>query len=349
LQYGDLTACAGDWEADMMELPNILVAESMHQTQSGIDLAGEIKVSVIIPAFNASKTILRAIDSVRDQHIKSLEIIVIDDGSVDGTPEVVLQNIHADENIKLVKMQQNSGVSAARNAGINRASGKFLAFLDADDIWLSGKIQKQINVMELDPAITLVSCNSRLVSEEGIQLKVGHINRPPAEGINAWKTLLIYNFLPTPTILTYRSLVKEIGGFDESLAIAEDLDLWIKLAVRGKVAIVNEVLTHYYDSAGSLMKRYSGETKSILVPMLNKHIAAHRNRLTNLEHREILGRQAFNVGCDLFFSGAYLRSITPFFKASIKGTRPIKSLIYIPRAIFMDLVSRIFKENISRK
>ena len=109
---------------------------------------GAMEVSVIIPAFNAADTIVRAIDSVRSQNTPSLEIIVIDDGSVDDTVNVVRSCIRAGENIQLIKMPKNSGVSAARNAGIKVARGKFLAFLDADDIWLPEKLRKQIEVME---------------------------------------------------------------------------------------------------------------------------------------------------------------------------------------------------------
>lgn len=330
----------------MMQSQSQPVCNCIKAENSGINTSGEIQVSVIIPAFNAAKTISRAIDSVRCQNSQLLEVIIIDDGSDDDTIDVVMNSIQPEEQIRLVKMNSNSGVSAARNAGIRLAQGKFLAFLDADDIWLPGKIEKQIAVMQMDSAITLVSCNSRLVSESGLELKVGHINRPPVEGINAWKTLLIYNFLPTPTVLTYRHLVGEIGGFDESLAVGEDLDLWIKLAVRGKVAVVNEVLTHYYDSAGSLMKRYSGDTNRIVAPMLEKHITSQRNKLTALERRQIRGRQAFNIGCDLFFSGAYLSSIKAFVKASIYGSRPVKSISYIPRALFMAFFSaRMTRKN----
>ena len=309
-----------------------------------VDTIDSFLVTVIIPAFNAENTIIRAIDSVRIQQIQPLEVIIIDDGSTDSTIDVVIKNICEGEQIHLVKMRNNCGVSAARNAGIRQAKGKFIAFLDADDIWLPGKIQKQIGVIEQDPTITLISCNSRLVSESGMELKVGHINRPPVEGIEAWKTLLIYNFLPTPTILTYRSLVEEIGGFDESLMVGEDLDLWIKLAAIGKVSVINEVLTHYYDSAGSLMKRHSSETNSIVAPMLEKHISAQKSRLSKFEQRVIRGRQAFNMGCDLYFSGAYLQSINAFYRAIIHGEKPMKSLLYIPRALLMGLISR-YKKN----
>jgi glycosyltransferase involved in cell wall biosynthesis len=244
-------------------------------------------------------------------------------------------------------MSNNSGVSAARNAGINIAKGKFLAFLDADDIWLPEKLSKQVEAMEKDPSITLVSCNSRLVSESGIPIKEGHINRPPIEGFDAWKTLLIYNFLPTPTVLTYTSLVKEMGGFDEALAVGEDLDLWIKLGLRGKVIVLKEILINYFDRAGSLMKRHGGQSGDIVVPMLERHIAEQGKRLTKAEIRHIRGYQSFQMGCNLFFSASYLACIPIFFKASLYGSRPIKSLLYIPRAILMELINRIKRKTMS--
>ena len=294
-----------------------------------------VQVSVIIPAFNAANTIVRAIDSVRQQNVGSIQIIVIDDGSADRTFDVVRDNIANGENIQILRMQQNSGVSAARNTGIRIAKGKYLAFLDADDIWLPAKLQKQIARMEEDPTITLVSCNSLLLSESGVPLKEGHRNRPPVEGTDAWKTLLIYNFIPTPTVLTRTAVVKALGGFDVSLAVGEDLDLWMKLGIQGRIAVLPDILINYYDLAGSLMKRYSDRTATIVLPMLEKHIAAQRKQLTRQEIRSIRGRRSFQMACDMFFSGAYVSSIPIFMKSAYLGTRPIKSLLYIPRAACM--------------
>jgi glycosyltransferase involved in cell wall biosynthesis len=301
-----------------------------------------IQVSVIIPAFNAAETIIRAIDSVRIQAIPGLEIIVINDGSSDDTAAIVAANIRTEENIRLIELESNSGVSAARNAGINVAKGMYLAFLDADDIWLPEKLRKQIDMMRSDDTIALVSCNSQLVTESGVPLKVGHVNRPPAEGYEAWKTLLIYNFLPTPTILTRTSLVKEIGGFDETLAVGEDLDLWIKIGLRGKIIVLKEILTNYYDRAGSLMKRHNEKTGSIVLPMLENHITAQGERLTASEVRYIRGCRSFQMGCNLYFSGSYGASIPIFWQAILNRFRPIKSLQYIPRALLMALFKRSF-------
>ena len=299
------------------------------------DSGDTVQVSVIIPAFNAANTIIRAIDSVRQQNIGPIEIIVIDDGSADRTFDVVRDNIADGENIKILKMQQNIGVSAARNTGIRIAQGKYLAFLDADDIWLPAKLQKQIARMEEDPTITLVSCNSRLISESGVLLKEGHRNRPPVEGTDAWKTLLIYNFIPTPTVLTRTAVVKALGGFDVSLAVGEDLDLWIRLGIQGRIAVLPDILINYYDLAGSLMKRHNDRMATIVLPMLEKHFTAQRQQLTRQEIRAIRGQRLFQMACDMFFAGAYMPSIPVFLKAAYLGTRPIKSLLYIPRAACM--------------
>lgn len=330
----------------MQQIHTNSLASSLPLPRLGADaIEPTLQVSVIIPAFNAAKTIVRAIDSVRNQNTPSLEIIVIDDGSSDGTTDLVLANVRADENIRLIKLQKNSGVSAARNAGISVAQGKYLAFLDADDIWLPEKLSMQIKAMENDPLITLVSCNSQLVSASGDTLKEGHLNRPPTEGFEAWKTLLIYNFIPTPTVLTYTDLVKNIGGFDESLTVGEDLDLWIKLGIQGKIVVLKEILIKYYDQAESLMKRHGRRTGEIVVPMLEKHISEQRRKLTKSEIRHIRGYQSFQMGCNMFFSGSYIESIPIFLKASFYGSRPVKSIFYVPRAIWMEFITRIKLKN----
>lgn len=299
-----------------------------------------IKVSVIIPAYNAAATLVRAIDSVRAQCGVNAEVIIIDDGSRDDTVAVARKEIRPGEQIVVHEMPVNSGASAARNAGIALARGEFLAFLDADDIWLPEKLTRQLAVIERDQAITLVSCNSQMVSTEGVPLKEGHINRPPLDGADAWKTLLVYNFLPTPTVLTRTALVRELGGFDENLPVGEDLDLWIRLGIRGKIAVLPEILIRYYDMNDSLMKRHSWEAATFVVPMLEKHIREQATRLSAFEIRTMRGCRSFKIGCDIFFAGGYRASMPLFAEAARYGHRPLKSLSYLPRAIIMELASQ---------
>jgi glycosyltransferase involved in cell wall biosynthesis len=271
--------------------------------------------------------------------VAGIEIVIINDGSSDNTIAVVQANIRPGEQIHVCELPRNSGASAARNAGIAIARGRYLGFLDADDIWLPGKLSKQIATIEADPAITLVSCNSQMTSAAGLPLKEGHLNRRPIEGVNAWKTLLVYNFLPTPTVLTHTRLVRELGGFDESLAVGEDLDLWIKLGIRGKIAVLPEILINYYDLSNSLMKRHRVQAGTIVVPMLEKHIREQSSKLSSTEIRYMRGNRSFQIGCDMFFSGGYCPSIPLFMQSAFYGTRPVKSLSYVPRAIFMQLAS----------
>jgi glycosyltransferase involved in cell wall biosynthesis len=307
----------------------------------------QITVSVIIPAYNAASTIERALDSVRAQTGVGAEVLVIDDASADHTIEVVKNAIRPDENIRLIRMPKNGGASAARNAGIREARGRYLAFLDADDIWLPNKLLKQVAAIEADPDITLVTCNSQMTSATGVPLKEGHVNRPPVSGQDAWKTLLVYNFLPTPTILTRTDMVRELGGFDEDLAVGEDLDLWIKLAVRGKVAVLPEILINYYDMNNSLMKRHSAQTGDIVVPMLERHIREQNGKLTRGEVRAMRGSRSFRMGCDLFFSNRFMPSIPLFLQAAACGIRPVKSLSYLPRALLMESAA-LLKRNLQK-
>lgn len=300
-----------------------------------------LEVSVIIPAFNASATIARALASVTLQGIAALEILIIDDGSADNTYELCAALAQSNPAIRLLRMPHNSGVSAARNTGIRAAQGKYLAFLDADDVWLADKLKRQLAEINRDETISLVSCNSRFVSESGTFLKEGHINRPPVEGAESWKTLLIYNFLPTPTVLTRRELVINLGCFDENLPVGEDLDLWIKLALCGRVRVLGEILIHYYDSTGSLMKRHHAQSQTIVFPMLEKHMLQQQARLSSREIRNIRGQHSFQTGCNLYFSGEFSACIPVFFNAMLQGTRPIKSLLYIPRALLLMLLVKL--------
>jgi glycosyltransferase involved in cell wall biosynthesis len=320
---------------NMEELSEKIVGEALSCSRE------QIAVSVIIPAFNAAPTIGRALDSVRAQTGVGAEVLIIDDASADNTVEVVKQLIRRDENIRLIRMPKNGGASAARNAGIREARGRYLAFLDADDIWLPGKLLKQFAAIEADPDVTLVTCNSQMTSAAGVPLKEGHVNRPPVAGKDAWKTLLVYNFLPTPTILTHTDMVRELGGFDEALAVGEDLDLWIKLAVRGKVAVLPEILINYYDMNNSLMKRHSAQTGDIVVPMLERHIREQGGKLTRSEVRAMRGSRSFRMACDLFFSDRFLPSIPLFLQAAACGIRPVKSVSYLPRALLMESATQL--------
>jgi glycosyltransferase involved in cell wall biosynthesis len=194
-----------------------------------------ITVSAIIPAFNAATTIGRAIESALIQTAAVTEIIVVDDGSQDNTSRIA-----ESYGVKVKSLPRQSGAAIARNIAIECAVGEYLAFLDADDEWLPDKISKQLNALK--PETVLVSCHSLYVSSRPHANILVNYDRPPATGPDAWKTLLAYSFISASSALARRNDVIAAGMFDPNSCPAEDQDLWIKLARRGEVQFVEDIL-----------------------------------------------------------------------------------------------------------
>ena len=200
-------------------------------------------VSVIIPTFNRINVIGRAIDSVLSQSVES-EIIVIDDGSTDGTEEYLTKNYPT---IRLIS-QKNQGASVARNTGIKNAQCKYIAFLDSDDQWCDKKLEKQISIMETDDNIFLTftdlceiinkKIKYKSVLKEGGYLKV-------ASG-KIYENLLLECFIFTSTVLIRREIFEDVGMFDASLKVCEDIDLWLRIALKGKIEFIDGILVNHY-------------------------------------------------------------------------------------------------------
>ena len=295
-------------------------------------------VSVIIPAFNAAATLNRAIQSALIQKFV-LEILIIDDCSTDKTVAVAGKMVNLYPNkVKIFRHVRNKGVSATRNTGIINAIGEFIAFLDADDVWLEGKIQKQLNEIVGKSEVKLVTCGAYQVNVRGEILKRSHENRKPVEGREAWRTLLCYNFIPTPTVLARRKDILESGCFSELLPVAEDLDLWIRLAMKGIVAVVPDVLVYYYDYEGSLMKTGGLNAEPLIMNMIESHINSGKTRLDDDEIYRIRGIRYFNFGIDRYFTGQPYQSIQFFNLSTCNNFNILKSNLFILRAFLKILI-----------
>ncbi|WP_010648178.1 glycosyltransferase [Oceanobacillus massiliensis] len=175
-------------------------------------------VSVIIPCFNSGEWMGETLSSVFDQTYPNIEVIVIDDGSTDNTKEIVLN--YSDE--ILYYYQKNKGPSAARNLGAKKARGKYIAFLDSDDVWEDNKLSLQVGYLEKNKNVQLVFSNVNLINEKGEHL-YSHFNRVPI----GKKEIIMKFFLGeitmnTPTIVVKRDSLLNVGGFDEELPLRED-------------------------------------------------------------------------------------------------------------------------------
>jgi hypothetical protein len=166
------------------------------------------------------------------------------------------------------------------------------------------------------PEMTLVYCNAAYVSDSPHAPKLVNQYRPPAMGRDAWKLLLAYPVVSTPTVLANREAVLQAGLFDSSLPIAEDQDLWIKLARLGPIGYIQEVLACVHDTPGSLTKARTGEGVKCAMAVIDRHVKAAGESLTAAEIREIyaerfasLGRNAFEARETMLGLRLLLRSI----------------------------------------
>ncbi len=198
------------------------------------------KVSVIIPTYNSIAYLPDAVGSALGQTFTDLEIIIINDGSSDHTNEWVLQQ--SDPRLILIS-QENQGKSAARNAGIARARGEYLSFLDADDCWEPTKVEKQAHCLDSNPNIGLVYTWTAL-ADENCQ-PTGRIIRSNAAG-NIWKELVQRNILACgSTPMIRKDCFETVGEFAHDLLLAQDWDMWIRIADRYPFAVIKEPLVRY--------------------------------------------------------------------------------------------------------
>lgn len=204
-------------------------------------------VSVILPAFNMARYIERTIISALNQTHRVMEIIVVDDGSTDETPEIVARLAAADSRIRLLA-QRNAGVAAARNAAIVASTGRFVAPLDADDLWHPEKVERQLaRFRQCNDEVALVYCSSVLIdAEDYLVRRAKPLDRFEFEG-RVVPALIWRNFGCASVPLIRREALLAVGGYDQLLRRqgaegCEDKDLYIRLAERWPFARVPEVL-----------------------------------------------------------------------------------------------------------
>ena len=198
-----------------------------------------MKISVVIPTFNRISLVARAIDSVLKQSLKPYEIIVVDDGSDDGTSEMI-QNKY--KSIKLIQ-QQNNGVSAARNNGIKHAKGDWIGLLDSDDEWTEKKLENQADKLIKTPEYDFCHTNEIWI-RNGVRVN----QRKKHEKYGGYifdKCLDICRISPSSTLFK-KKIIEHVGWFDTQLPVCEDYDLWLRITADYKILFVDEPLIIKY-------------------------------------------------------------------------------------------------------
>lgn len=228
-------------------------------------------VSIIIPTFNRAHLLRKCIDSILEQTHKNVEIIVINDGSVDDT-ETVIKELN-DERIVYLKLNKNGNLSELRNIGILVSRGSIIAFCDDDDLWCPEKLTLQLEMLKK----TDICCtNAELMNSSGVKLGVNYANDFKNDLLLNTKHLFLKNFIITSSIVIRKSILEKVSFNTQKYKnIAEDYDLWVRLSLDNDILFINQSLVYYriHDSLthnqGNDHKLYSNS-----IDILNKYSKA---------------------------------------------------------------------------
>lgn len=237
-------------------------------------------VSAIVPAYNAERFLAQAIESALAQTLESSEIVIVDDGSTDGTGQIAdhFSTLHPGR-VRVIH-QQNQGLPFARNTAIGAARGRYLALLDADDAWLPGHLESCVALLEKDPELGLVHANDETIDVDGNLLRGSQTRRwldPRQDPYTA--ILLRLQHVNCPTAVFRKSIVDAIGPFDGlfNRLGCEDRDMWLRLAEVSKFAYIDEIQALYRVHGGNMSANHATMIKARQV-LIDKHALRAKGR-----------------------------------------------------------------------
>lgn len=197
-------------------------------------------VSVILPLFNAELFLVQAIDSILNQTIVNFELIVVNDGSTDKSLDLVYS--YNDKRLIVINNEENKGLIYSLNKGIEVAKGKYIARMDADDIALPQRLQKQVDFLEENPSIALVGGYAEFIDDKGTVFQHCKV---PITHEDIVQKIFISNCFIHPCVMFRASVIKELGGYRTEAIHAEDYDLWLRIIQKHNVANIPEILIQY--------------------------------------------------------------------------------------------------------
>ena len=204
-------------------------------------LPNSVDVSVVIPVFNSGVSAIAAVNSVLSQTVKVRQIVVVDDGSTDGSGELVFSAFEGIPDVVRVFQIENLGAAGARNFGILQANSAYIAFLDSDDLWMPTKLEKQLGVIDITPSVGMVGTRTTMTPT---LVDIG-VERLPQKVVVSSTMQLFKNFFQTSTVLVRRDVIHKVGAFPAGQRHAEEGDLFIRIAAHSTSILLNEVLVDY--------------------------------------------------------------------------------------------------------
>ena len=209
------------------------------------------KVSVLLPVWNAERYLAGAIESVLAQSFADFELLIVDDGSTDGSTALIRR--YRDRRIRRIENEKNLGVTRSLNLGLELAHGRYVARMDADDLCAPERLERQVAFLDAHPEVALVASRARWVDALGAE--IGIIDTP-ADGETLRRRLRRGNWIVHGTVMMRAEAVRALGGYDESMERAQDYDLWLRLSERHPIAALPDLLYTWRDHGGSVSRRH---------------------------------------------------------------------------------------------
>jgi len=251
------------------------------------------EVSVVIPTYNRAHLISRAIQSVLSQSYQNLEIVIVDDGSIDNTEEVIKS--FKDGRIVYIRHDKNKGASAARNTGIKASKGKYIAFQDSDDEWFPDKLELQVKAFNTSSSkVGVVYCGFyRIEADKKIYIPGDNVAQKEGDIHNE---LLKGNFVGTPAVLVKKECFKNVKYFNENMPALEDWELWIEFSKHYLFKYINKPLLNSYSTPNSVNLNSKNLLKAREIVL-----STHLNDFN--KNKNILSDHYFGIAVDYYSNG----------------------------------------------
>ena len=292
-------------------------------------------VSVIIPTHNRTNLLIAALDSVNAQTYRDYEVIVIDDGST----EPIEPSLQGHATRPRVLHQPNLGPAAARNRGIQAAQADLVAFLDSDDLWLPTKLERFVNALRQDAACPLYFGPMSAIDAEGRPVSG---RSKPCCGGQVTERLFCSSFVHVPTVVCRRQVLLDAGGFDESLPVCEDYDLWLRLSVDHSFGLIEEPLALRRLHGNRLSKSRMSRNLTVKASVLKRFHAGDRSRgkISREKAMKRLSKVYFAAGKAAFLNGEYHAAAGHLRDSRAFGQSALRTAPWKTAAALLGLFSR---------
>jgi len=309
------------------------------------DIQAKPVVSIIINCFNGQQYLRQAIDSVLSQTYKNWEIIFWDNASTDKSPDIVKE--YGNKKIHYFKSEKTCSLGEARNLALKNADGKYIAFLDCDDIWLPEKLEKQISIFSKDPDIGLVFSDALYFNDKGKSFRLYGKKKPP-EGY-VFRQLLTKNFLCLSSVMMKKEALLNLAGwFDARFSCIEDMDLFLRIAHDWKLSCADGVLIKYRMHQKSWTYTHQSsfpEEQELLIEKLSSLYSnlsqEYRDELRAIQMR--IGYEKFALFWKAHDEKRARRELRPFLLADKRLFLPYLISYFLPFVFFGFLIG-IFRE-----